>query len=47
MPCHPGKMRDETYADAFQVLAWVGMATVLLLVLFQRPRSGKPGADVH
>jgi MFS transporter, DHA2 family, multidrug resistance protein len=36
-----------TYADAFQVLAWVGMATVLLLVLFQRPRSGKPGADAH
>jgi hypothetical protein len=36
-----------TYADIFQVLAWVGMATVLLLVLFQRPRSGKPGAHAH
>jgi MFS transporter, DHA2 family, multidrug resistance protein len=36
-----------TYADAFQLLAWVGMATVLLLVFFQRPRSGKPAADAH
>jgi MFS transporter, DHA2 family, multidrug resistance protein len=36
-----------TYADVFQVLAWAGMATVLLLVLFQRPRSGKPAADAH
>jgi DHA2 family multidrug resistance protein len=36
-----------TFADTFQVLAWVGMATVLLLVLFQRPRVGEPGADAH
>ncbi len=36
-----------TYADTFQVIAWVGMATLLLLVLFQRPRSGKPGPDAH
>jgi DHA2 family multidrug resistance protein len=36
-----------TFADTFQILAWVGMATVLLLVLFQRPRSGRPGADAH
>jgi DHA2 family multidrug resistance protein len=36
-----------TYADTFQVIAWVGMATVLLLLLFQRPRSGKPAAAAH
>ncbi len=36
-----------TYADTFQMIAWVGMATVLLLVLFQRPRRGKPVADAH
>jgi DHA2 family multidrug resistance protein len=36
-----------TYADTFQVIAWVGMATLLLLVLFQRPRSSKAGAAAH
>jgi DHA2 family multidrug resistance protein len=36
-----------TYADTFQVIAWVGMATLFLLVLFQRPRSAKASGAAH
>ncbi len=36
-----------TFADDFQILAWVGMATVVLLVLFERPRGARPPAEAH
>ncbi|MCW3052648.1 MAG: drug resistance transporter, EmrB/QacA subfamily [Chthonomonadales bacterium] len=36
-----------TFMDVYAVLAWVGIGTLLLLVLFQRPRNGKPSADAH
>jgi DHA2 family multidrug resistance protein len=36
-----------TFMDVYAVLAWVGVGTLFLLVLFQRPRSGKPSADAH
>jgi len=36
-----------TFMDVYAVLAWVGIGTLLLLFLFQRPRSGKPSADAH
>lgn len=36
-----------TFMDVYTVLAWVGVGTLLLLFLFQRPRSGKPAAEAH
>jgi MFS transporter, DHA2 family, multidrug resistance protein len=36
-----------TFMDVFVVLAWTGAATLLLLLLFQRPRSGKPTVTSH
>lgn len=36
-----------TFMDIYAVLGWVGVGTLLLLFLFQRPRSGKPSAEAH
>ena len=36
-----------TFMDIYAVLAWVGVGTLLLLILFQRPRSGKPAVEAH